>query len=79
MANNGVALRARASRVPPRAPTGLGHSATIANADYTGRRGDLLVKAIQLLSMECDRREQRGEDVSHIRAFCRNAVNEAWS
>jgi hypothetical protein len=29
--------------------------------------------------MECDRREQRGEDVSHIRAFCRNAVNEAWS
>jgi hypothetical protein len=47
--------------------------------DYHGKRGDLLAKALGLLSMECDRRERRGEDVSHIRAFVRNAIEEAWS
>jgi hypothetical protein len=34
----------------------------------------LLSNAVHLLSMECDRREHRGEDVAHIRAFCREAA-----
>ena len=32
-----------------------------------------LTRALQLLGMECSRRELRGEDVSHIRAFIAEA------
>jgi hypothetical protein len=33
-----------------------------------------LSKALMLLRLECDRRELRGEDVAHIRAFLKDAV-----
>jgi hypothetical protein len=32
-----------------------------------------LSKALMLLGIECDRRERRGEDVAHIRAFISEA------
>lgn len=37
--------------------------------EYSRRIEARLSKAITLLRMECSRRELRGEDVAHIRAF----------
>lgn len=41
--------------------------------DHSRRMETYLAKALLLLSMECSRRELRGEDVSHIRAFVSEA------
>ena len=35
---------------------------------------DLLARSLTLLGSECSRREVRGEDVSHIRAFIKEAT-----
>lgn len=39
----------------------------------------LLDRSLILLETECSRRELRGEDVSHVRAFVANARKEALS
>lgn len=70
----------RATRSSTRARTGLGHSAGIPIAfnalaafnrerEYSAGLERTLSKALTLLRMECSRREGRGEDVGHIRAF----------
>ena len=41
--------------------------------DHSRRIERDLTRALQLLGMECDRREGRGEDVAHIRAFIERA------
>lgn len=41
--------------------------------DHSRRMETYLSKALLLLSMECSRRELRGEDVAHIRAFVAEA------
>ena len=41
--------------------------------EYSRGQERLLLRAILLLRSECDRREGRGEDVNHIRAFIREA------
>lgn len=35
---------------------------------------DLLARSLSLLGSECSRRELRGEDASHIRAFIKEAT-----
>lgn len=46
--------------------------------DYSGDRGDLLLRAIWLLQSQADRLEARGEDQSHVREFCDEASKQAW-
>ena len=75
---SGASLRDRAAGLRPQPPA-ASRSSIASALDYHGERGDLLAKALQLLSMECDRREHRGEDISHIRSFIRAAIDEAWS
>lgn len=41
--------------------------------DENRRLYDLLNRSLMLLDMECDRRELRGENVKHIRAFIKEA------
>lgn len=41
--------------------------------DHSRRMETYLAKALLLLTMECSRRELRGEDVSHIRSFVTEA------
>ena len=41
--------------------------------DYSRKLEDKLSRALLLLSSECSRRELRGEDVAHIRAFVSEA------
>ena len=43
--------------------------------EWTRTLEQRLFKACSLLRMECDRRELRGEDVAHIRAFVREAMS----
>lgn len=40
---------------------------------YSKRIERLLSRSLDLLEMECGRRERRGEDVAHIRAFVKEA------
>jgi hypothetical protein len=46
-----------------------GHAAYERERTYSRKVERLLTKAVNLLDMECSRREGRGEDVAHIRAF----------
>ncbi len=41
---------------------------------HAGKIEATLSKALMLLRLECDRRELRGEDVAHIRAFLKEAA-----
>lgn len=41
--------------------------------EYSLKLEKQLAKALMLLGMECDRRQMRGENVEHIRAFVREA------
>lgn len=41
--------------------------------DYTCKLEGLLDRSVSLLSMETDRRERAGEDVSHLRSFISEA------
>lgn len=41
--------------------------------EHSRKLEQTLGKALELLRLECHRRELRGEDVSHIRAFIRGA------
>jgi hypothetical protein len=49
------------------------YSMYLREREHSRKLERLLSRATTLLDMECDRREARGEDVAHIRAFVKEA------